>query len=213
MKRIKEGWITVFKTSKKLKTFQTKHPTIEIVKLFPEQGEWTEADYFNLPETNHFVELSDGKLEIPDMPGTTHQKVVFKLAKIIDEFVSKNSLGEIGLAPLPTRLWEGKVREPDIIFMSSAHTDRISEDFWGVPDLVVEVLSKSNIRTDRKKKIVEYAKAGIPEYWIVDTIQKIVEVFALDRDTYVLFGKWGIGEIIHSKVLADLEISIDSVFN
>jgi Uma2 family endonuclease len=180
-----------------------KKPTIEIVKLFPEQGEWTEADYFNLPETNHFVELSDGKLEIPDMPGTTHQKVVFKLAKIIDEFVSKNSLGEIGLAPLPTRLWEGKVREPDIIFMSSAHADRINEDFWGVPDLVVEVLSKSNIQTDRKKKIVEYAKAGIPEYWIADTIQKIVEVFALDRDTYILFGKWGMGEVIHSKILAE----------
>jgi Uma2 family endonuclease len=211
MKRVKEGWITVLQTSRKPK--RLKKPTIEIVTLFPEQGEWTEDDYFDLPETNHFVELSDGKLEIPDMPGTTHQKVVFKLAKIIDEFVSKNSFGEIGLAPLPTRLWEGKVREPDIIFMSSAHTDRINEDFWGVPDLVVEVLSKSNSQTDRKKKFVEYAKAGIPEYWIVDTVQKIVEVFALDRDTYILFGKWGMGEIIHSKVLANFEISIDSIFD
>lgn len=201
----------MLQTSRKPK--QLKKPTIEIVKLFPEQGEWTEADYFNLPETNHFVELSDGKLEIPDMPGTTHQKIVFKLAKIIDEFVSKNSLGEIGLAPLPTRLWEGKVREPDIIFMSSAHTDRINEDFWGVPDLVIEVLSKSTTHVDRNKKNVEYANAGIPEHWIVDTIQKIVEVFVLDRDTYILFGKWGMGEIIHSKILADFEINIDSIFN
>ena len=27
-------------------------PTIEIVNLFPRQGEWTEADYFRLPESN-----------------------------------------------------------------------------------------------------------------------------------------------------------------
>lgn len=203
----------MLQTSRKPK--RLKKPTIEIVKLFPEQGEWTEADYFNLPETNHFVELSDGKLEIPDMPGTTHQKVVFKLAKIIDEFVSKNSLGEIGVAPLPTRLWEGKVREPDIIFMSSAHADRINEDFWGMPDLVIEVSSKSTTYIDRNKKNIEYAKAGIPEYWIVDTIQKTVEVFILDLDEniYKILGKWGIGDVVRSKFLADFEVSVENIFD
>ncbi|MEK7395855.1 MAG: Uma2 family endonuclease [Candidatus Poribacteria bacterium] len=191
---------------------KAKRQTIEIARLFPLQGEWTESDYLDLPETNHYIELSEGRLEIPEMPGTTHQKVVFRLAKIIDGYVSEKALGEIGVAPLPVRLWEGKFREPDIIFMSSSHADRITESMWGIPDLVVEVISKSTAQTDRERKFLEYAKAGISEYWIVDPIRKIIDVYILNNGIYELSGRWGTDEIAKSAILSELDVDTNRIF-
>ena len=115
--------------------------TFEVAELFPRQGEWTEGDYLSLPETNRLVELSEGRLVVLPMPTTTHQRIVGKLFRIMSNFVEQHGLGEVAIAPLRVRLWAGKFREPDIVFMSREHADRIREDYWEVPDLVVEVIS------------------------------------------------------------------------
>jgi len=52
-----------------------------------------------------------------------------------------------------------------------AHTDRIGEHVSGVPDLLVEVTSPSAARPDRMEKFAEYARAGVPEYWVVDSVR------------------------------------------
>ena len=185
--------------------------TKEIAWLFPLQGEWTEADYFSLPDTNHFVELSEGKLVIPEMPTYSHQRAVGELFIAIRMFVHEHEFGEVCIAPLPVKLWQGKIREPDIVFMSTAHIDRIGEDFWGVPDMVVEVLSKSTMQTDRREKFLEYAQAGILEYWIVDLEERAIEVYILKQGTYKLFGKWSVGQIARSEVLAGFEIAVETI--
>ncbi len=46
--------------------------TTEILRLFPRQGEWTEADYFRLPESNRIIELSEGRLIISPSPTEQH---------------------------------------------------------------------------------------------------------------------------------------------
>lgn len=190
---------------------QRKTPTVEILELFPYQGEWSETDYFNLPDTNHFIELSEGRLVILDMPTYSHQKAVGRLFRAMAAFVEENNLGEICIAPLPVRLWQGKIREPDIIFMGKAHRDRISEDYWGVPDLAVEVISRSTAQTDRLDKFIEYAKGGVSEYWIVDTAKQSIEVFTLEQGTYVLFGKWNTDGNAHSRLLTGFEIEVEVI--
>ena len=47
--------------------------------------------------------------------------------------------------------------------------------------LVVEVLSESTASADRKTKFVNYAKAGVHEYWIVDADTGVVEQY-FNRD-------------------------------
>ena len=188
-----------------------KQLTVEILELFPHQGEWTEADYFMLPDTNHFTELSEGRLVVLDMPTDSHQKAVGRLFKAIDGFVEEEALGEVRIAPLPVRLWQGKIREPDIVFMAAAHKDRITEDYWGVPDLVIEVISRSTAQTDRSEKFVEYAQAGVSEYWLVDTAKQTIEVFTLERGAYVLLGRWGPAEIAHSGLLTGFEVAVEAI--
>jgi Uma2 family endonuclease len=183
--------------------------TVEVAQLWPPRGQWTEEDYFALPETSRFIELSEGELIMPPHPTHTHQQIVGKLYRAIYDFVAERDLGTVQFGPLPVRLWPGKIREPDILFVAREHSDRIGEQVYGPPDLVVEVLSPGTRRIDRLEKTAEYARAGVREYWIVDPDGRTVEVFILRDGAYELLGKWGGGEEAHSEVLAGFRVAVD----
>jgi len=183
-----------------------------IAELWPPQGEWTEADYFGLPDTNRIIELSEGEFIMPPHPTVTHQRVVGVLYRTMYAFVQEHGLGIVLLAALPVRLWPGKIREPDILFVSHAHADRIGEQFSGPPDLVVEVLSPSTRRTDRGEKPMEYARAGVVEYWLVDPEAQTIEVLTLAGGVYMLLGQFRAGEMARSQVLAGFQVAVDQVF-
>jgi Uma2 family endonuclease len=189
----------------------------EIVDLFPRQGQWTEAEYLALPETNRIVELSEGSVVMPDMPGYSHQYAVFELAVALRAFVREHQLGTVAVAPLRVRLWPGKFREPDVVFMHRDHADRIGEDYWGVPDLVVEVIpprtpqSSGTEAVDRGEKFGEYARAGVREYWLVDPAAGHIEVYVLRGGVYHLLDRWGKGGVARSEVLAGFETPVDAV--
>jgi Uma2 family endonuclease len=184
---------------------------IGLLKIFPRQGEWTETDYFHLPETNKIIELSEGRLIISPAPTTQHQQIISKLHLLIGNFVLLNNLGEAVTSPVDVRLWKGNIRQPDIVFMSNKHRKRITRRYFGVPDLVMEILSKGTAKVDKEEKFQEYERAEVLEYWIVDPFKKGITVYTLENGIYVLFGKWGIGEIAKSKLLVGFEVSIDKV--
>ena len=198
------------RTLEKLK--KDENLTVEILDLFPRQGEWTEEDYFNLlPESNKIIELSEGRLIITPAPTTQHQKILGKLYFSICNYLLKNDLGELIMAPTDVKLWEDNIRQPDIVFMSNEHSDRITERYWGVPDLVIEILSEHTAKEDRVKKFFEYLRAGIYEYWIIDPFKQSIEIFTLENEAYELFGKWCISETAKSKLLKGFEVAVDDV--
>jgi Uma2 family endonuclease len=191
--------------------------TTQVALLYPYQGEWTEADYLTLPETNRVVELSEGRLVVPDMPTDPHQLAVGELFAALRVFVRRHAAGYLRVAPLPVRLWPGKFREPDIVFLSREHGDRRGEQYWGVPDLVVEVISprtehsSGTERTDRREKFDEDPLAGVLEYWLADTKAQTIEVFVLREGVYHLLGKWGLAETARSDLLKGFEIPVAAV--
>lgn len=193
-------------------------PTTEIAEIFPWQGQWTESEFLDLPDTNRIVELSNGKVVIPDMPTTSHQDAVLELAVLLRAHVKAHDLGRIAHAPLRVRLWPGKIREPDIVFMSKAHAERVREQYWGVPDLVVEVISPRTAessgteKADREEKFEEYASAEVPEYWIVDHVAPAIEVYALENGAYALHERAGKGGSVRSRLLPGLSVAVDAVF-
>ena len=148
----------------------------ELIDLLPLPGEWTEADYYPFSERGRLVELSDGNLEIIDLPTDFHQLILVRLSSALHVFVTARKLGHVRFAPLPVRLWSGKIREPDLIFMSVVHASRIGA-YWGVPDLAVEILSPGSVHKDREVKREEYAKTGVAEYWIIDPEARTVDIY------------------------------------
>ena len=141
---------------------QLLEPVWDIALLFPAQGAWTEAEYMAL-ETNHLVEFSNGHLEVLSMPTRSHQQIVLFLYRLLFDFVASRRLGTLLIAPFRVRLWPGKFREPDLIFMATAHRAREHNDYFEGADLVVEVVSGEP--SDRERDVVtkrgEYARAGI----------------------------------------------------
>ena len=185
---------------------------VEVAELYPPQGQWTEEDYFALPDTNRYVELSEGVLIVPPHPTDTHQRLVLDLALLLRGFVEEHGWGGVRIAPLPVRLWPGKVREPDVLFMAHAHRDRISEQVFGPPDLVMEVTLPSTRHTDCHEKFAEYARADIPEYWLIDPDTQSVEVFVLRQGAYELLGKWGRGATARSALLQGFQVPVATLF-
>jgi Uma2 family endonuclease len=181
----------------------------QYIDLLPAPGEWTEADYYPFSERGRLVELSDGNLEILDLPTDFHQLILMRLATALHLFVSANRLGQVRFAPLPVRLWIGKIREPDLVYMSSAHAARIG-DYWGVPDLAVEIISQGSAFRDREIKRGEYMKAGVAEYWIVDPIAKTAEVLrGADYESAERFGPNG---VLTSSFFEGFSLPLDELF-
>ena len=186
--------------------------TRAVAELFPAQGEWTEEEYLALPDTNRIIELSDGKVEVVEMPTDPHQLTVVRLVYFVMAFLTTRKLGRLRTAPLRVRLWPGKFREPDLVFMSAEHANRIGVEYWGVPDLVVEVHSPGTRRLDRVIKKREYARAGIPEYWMADYEAKEIEVYRLQEEAYQVSGSFAVGDTLNSGQLPGFELKIADVF-
>lgn len=183
-----------------------------VAELYPPQGKWTEADYFALPDTHRHVELSEGKLIVPPHPTYRHQEALKRLFLRLNAFVESHDLGVVEVAPLPVRLWPGKIREPDIFFIAREHSDRIGEEVCGVPDLVVEVISPGTRQVDQVEKYAEYARAGVLEYWLADPDGHWIEVYALRQGVYEPLGRYGPGETACSALLPAFEVGVGEVF-
>jgi Uma2 family endonuclease len=137
--------------------------------------------------TTRMAELVDGHLEILPTPTWLHQLIVRFFANQLLEHVRNNNLqGEVLFSPLPVRLFPGTIREPDVLFVTPDNYPAEIDGYPGRPDLVMEVVSndpQSRYR-DYEAKRQDYAKAGIPEYWIIDFEQSTVLVLTLIDGSY-----------------------------
>jgi Uma2 family endonuclease len=177
--------------------------TWEIARLFPAQGDWSEEEYFEL-DNNHRVEYSDGFLEFLPMPTIFHQLMLQFVFTRLEAFAKANELGIVVVSGYKIRLRARKYREPDIVFIKTAHRSGIKEQYCEKADLVIEVVSNMNRPHDIKTKRVEYAKAGIPEYWIIDPKRQQITVLVLKsrQREYTEFGVFRQGTVAGSKLLA-----------
>jgi Uma2 family endonuclease len=122
--------------------------------------------------------------------------------------------GMVLFAPLRVQIRPGKFREPDIVLLRDAADPRNQEAFWLGADLVVEIVSPDRPERDTVEKPLDYAEAGIPEYWIVNPLDETITVLTLGGDdAYATHGVFGRGEEATSPLLTDIRVSVDTVFD
>jgi Uma2 family endonuclease len=83
----------------------------------------------------------------------------------------------------------------------------------GVPNLLIEVVSKGTITRDREEKFEIYQKYGVSEYWLVFPEQECIEVFTLENSWYSLYcsTERTNGKVI-SKILVGFELDSNVIF-
>jgi Uma2 family endonuclease len=142
----------------------------------------TYDEFMEWADEDRLAEWVDGKIEMSSPASLRHQQIKAFLARIFTSYVEVLDLGMILDAPFQMKLpFSG--REPDVLFIAREHLDRLHETrVQGAADLVVEIISFESIERDREKKLSEYRRGGVPEYWIIDPLTNRVDFYQLEAD-------------------------------
>ncbi|MBI3411018.1 MAG: Uma2 family endonuclease [Planctomycetes bacterium] len=190
-------------------------PAWKLALLYPPQGMWTEEEYLDLEikSENYMIELVDGFLEFLPMPDPFHQGIVGFLYRKLYPFVTERGLGNVFLAPMPVRLWELQMREPDIVYLKPGRLKDPHKPPRGA-DLVMEIVSpgSENRKRDLEEKRRAYAKAKISEYWIIDPEKATIIVLTLSGGRYKEHGKFKSGDEATSAFLRGFAVDVSEVF-
>jgi Uma2 family endonuclease len=124
------------------------------------------------------VELIDGLL-VRKM--TKHGPHMWTRDTVCEALAAVLGQGWFARVEGPVRIPQADEPEPDVAVLRGTRDDYRSRN----PDasdvaLVVEV-AESSLRRDRLEKLRAYARGGIPEYWIVNLIDRVVERYSSPR--------------------------------
>jgi len=183
------------------------------VRLHPTPGTATENDVLRvLDHENVPCELVEGTLVEKPM-GYEESEIACLLITFLNIYVRPRKLGIVTGPDGTLRLFPGLVRIPDVAFAS-----------WGcfpdrkrpkariphiAPDLVVEVLSKSNTKPEMAKKLGEYFEAGVRLVWMVDPRKRTVRAYtAPDQSVLIKTGQ----SLDGGAVLPGFVLRLDELF-
>src|SRR5436853_1355306 len=151
------------------------------VRFYPLPGEATEADVVEIEaRENRLCELIDGVLVEKPM-GYRESMLAGWILTALNAFVRPRKLGVVTGADGMLKLFRGMVRIPDVAYVSRQRLPggRVPREPIPllIPDLAVEVLSKSNTQAEMHRKRGEYFQAGVRLLWLVDPEARVVTVF------------------------------------
>lgn len=152
--------------------------------IFTRQGTYTVDDLKALPSGVR-VELIDGVFYQFNAPKVNHQRLVFMIAKQLDECAASRGC-EVLISPLSVRLDHDNrtLVQPDV--MAICDNDKIQDGgIVGAPEFIAEVLSSSTRRRDLTIKVGKYEHAGVREYWIIDSEQERVLVYDFNDEKVI----------------------------
>lgn len=146
----------------------------------------TAEEFLAWDEEDVHAEWVNGEVTIFMPASTRHQLVVSFLNRLLGLYVQLLNLGEVLTAPYAMRATpDGSVREPDVLYIATEHSDRMKRMYLDGPaDLVVEVISDTSVTRDRADKFYEYQDAGVTEYLIIDSRagKQRVDYHVLDQE-------------------------------
>ncbi len=128
---------------------------------------WTAADWERLPDDGNRYEIIDGVLYVSTAPSAFHQWIVQEIYAALREQLALPGVGLIFLAPIGLFMPGSDPVQPDLLVIRNADRGIVRERrVYGVPALLVEVLSPTSAEQDLRVKLAAYARAGVPEYWV-----------------------------------------------
>ncbi|MCX7854780.1 MAG: Uma2 family endonuclease [Anaerolineae bacterium] len=147
----------------------------------PRPRRMTYEEFLTWADEDTLAEWVEGEVVMYSPASRRHQNIADFLTAVLRAYVETRELGMVLSAPFQMKL-AGSGREPDLMFVATEHLDRLRETYLDGPaDLVVEVASPESIGRDRGEKFYEYARAGIPEYWLIDPDAERAEFYILDE--------------------------------
>jgi Uma2 family endonuclease len=171
---------------------------------------FTVEEYHRMAEAGVFapnerVELIHGEIREMTPKGRKHVVAVTKANRIFQRGLA-DRVSIYVQDPLKRRTWHSEP-EPDLTIISNPDIDVYGTE-ESTPLLVIEVADTS-LEYDRNVKGALYADAGFPEYWIVNVVDDVIEVYREPiGDTYQFKSTYKLGERIKPTAWPELEIEV-----
>lgn len=181
-----------------------------------EEPYFTYAEYkeWELDEGERF-EIINGEAFAMSGPNTKHQGI---LAEVFGQFYMflRGKPCRAFTAPYDVRLFykdddsDDTVVQPDIMVICDKN--KIApEGCRGAPDLVVEILSPSNTAVEMERKRNLYRRAGVREYWVIDTEHDGLTVYCF-KDGAIITNAYSATDTAPVDIFPGLTIPLEQVF-
>ena len=160
------------------------------------------------------AEFINGEVIMQSPARRSHILAVRNLVHLLHAHVSRHRLGEVLFEKTLVCLTRNDY-EPDVLFYGAAKAARLTREQteFPAPDFIIEVLSESTERHDRKTKFEDYALHGVNEYWIVDPDAGTVEQYRLEGEAYQLHRQVRESDRISSRVVDGFDIPVTAIFD
>ncbi len=153
-------------------------------------------------DQNDWFEIIEGVKTMAASARFNHNMIGTNILFAFLQYSVKHKMGTV--YDVDVYLPDGNLFRPDIYIISDPALFGEDGKIHGVPELVVEVLSRSTMKNDLGIKKNIYARNGVKEYWIVYPRDKTVSVYKLSGAAYVL------DEIYVSYTQSELETLSDA---
>ena len=180
----------------------------------PTRRRFTVAEYYTMAdvgilEENDRIELLDGDLIVMPPIGDWHAASVNRLTNSLPSLLQGRAIVSV---QNPTLLNDNSEPQPDVMLL------RWRDDFYGGGHpgpadvlLLIEV-SDTSVDYDRSAKLPAYARAGIPEVWIVSRQDGRIEAYTEPTDAgYSNVRYAGPGESIAPQAFPEVVLEVDSL--
>lgn len=182
-------------------------------------GKYSYADYLTW-QFEEVVELIHGKIlkKAAAAPKRLHQKVSSKLNFKLYQFLEGKPC-QVYAAPFDVRFPKDSkedrhifnVVQPDLCVI--CNPEKLDErGCLGAPDLIVEILSPGNTKTELKFKYQLYESHGVAEYWVINPDYQNVIQYTLLNDYYIPSKLMTSGDVLQSKVLKGFSLDLEDFF-
>jgi Uma2 family endonuclease len=186
----------------------------EAVSLQVTRRSFTVAEYermgqFGIFSEDERVELVCGEIIRMSPIGKRHAAVVGLLTQLITLLLQRTAIVWV---QNPIQLDDHSEPQPDIaVLKPRADFYRRSKPTPADVLLVIEV-SDTTLEYDRKVKVPLYARAGIPETWVVNLAEEQIEAYADPAGgAYQTCNSYERGEELQSRSLAPLRVSVAEI--
>lgn len=142
----------------------------------PQVHLWTRAEYYEIAKTRLFegkrVELIEGQIFEMSPMGSLHATAVALVAKTLERVFEQ---AHFIRWQMPLTVGELSEPEPDIAVIAGDIRDY--KDTHPTTAVLIVEIAETSLEYDRTHKASLYAKAGITDYWIVNVIDRQVEIY------------------------------------
>lgn len=177
---------------------------------------FTSADLALMPDDGKRYEIIEGELYVSRQPGFEHQYTCGQLFRFLEAWNERAGLGVAIPAPGLIFADDDDVA-PDVVWISRERLIKTVDQaghLHTAPELVIEVLSpgKANESRDRQAKLKLYSRRGVPEYWIVDWMQRLVEVYRREQAALKLAATLYAADALESPLLPGFSCVVSKLF-